>query len=180
MTRSLHLLALTACLLLALPALAQRPSTAAAETFVHDLPALLTAAPQFAQLESQVRTRVAGVSGVTVESQTGSSPSLQIGFATPLNASRVATLLGIAHPVAISGDVHQTEWFLASRTATIHDPYQNRIATQTPAFGTWMARAVLVGRPAGPLPTVVAGASPAYDLQLYSASVRSIEIEASR
>jgi len=96
-------------------------------------------------------------------------------LATGINASQAAGYMGFARPYAISGDVHQTQWFIMMFASVLSSGATQRIATETPHIGTWDVRLFLDGRPAGALPAIVAGASPAYDLQHYAATVVMIE-----
>ena len=52
-----------------------------------------------------------------------------------------------------------------------------RIAVQYPHVGAWAFMATLDDRPAGDLPKLTTGASPAYDLTVYPSQVTEIEIE---
>jgi hypothetical protein len=87
-----------------------------------------------------------------------------LAFAGGVDAAELARACGWKRPYAISGDVHQQEWTVALFAGELKDPYRRRIATTQPRLGAWTVRAELDGRPAGELPDVVAGASPAYDL----------------
>ncbi len=74
---------------------------------------------------------------------------------------------------AVSGDVHQTTFEIRQRTGALS---KDRIATIDPHGGRWAMRVTLTKRPEGPLPKLVAGASPAYDLPGYASSFDRIEI----
>jgi hypothetical protein len=74
---------------------------------------------------------------------------------------------------AVSGDVHQRRFQIRRSTGTIG---KNRIATLDPHSGRWTVRVTLTSRPQGALPTLVAGASPAYELPRYASSFDEIEI----
>jgi hypothetical protein len=85
-------------------------------------------------------------------------------------------LWGIAQPVAVSTDVHQHTWWLHAGGEDLPDPYGRRIASGHPRWGAYVVRIQLSGRPPGPLPGVVAGASPAYDVRERGGAVVAIEI----
>ncbi|HEY0135401.1 MAG TPA: hypothetical protein VGB85_15060 [Nannocystis sp.] len=53
----------------------------------------------------------------------------------------------------------------------LDDPHSPRIATELPRFGAYRVEAELTARPTGELPPLQSGASPAYDLAAYSATV---------
>ena len=76
----------------------------------------------------------------------------------------------------VSPTAHQTKWIIALWQEDIQDPYVKRIAVMPITFGVWVVRPIVVERPRGRLPSVVAGASPAYDLGTYSANVVALEI----
>ena len=94
-----------------------------------------------------------------------------LAFATPLEARELAQALGWAKPYAVAGDVHQHAWQLQLFVKPLADPNNHRIATTSPRLGSWVARPELDGRPAGELPALVSGASPAYDLEKHHAKV---------
>jgi hypothetical protein len=96
---------------------------------------------------------------------------LRVTVAPALDAAAVARALGIAMPCAVSGDVHQRSWWLQACA-----PFEgNRLAAKFPRLGGWWLSVELDGRPAGPLPDTVAGASPAYDLTKVPARVVLVE-----
>jgi hypothetical protein len=94
-----------------------------------------------------------------------------LAFAPPIEARELARRLGWARPYAVSGDVHQQSWQLQLYVKPLPDPHNPRIATTSPRLGSWVARPELDGRPAGDVPRVVSGASPAYDLEQRQAKV---------
>jgi hypothetical protein len=96
-------------------------------------------------------------------------------FPEPIPAGTLCEAMGWARPYALSGDVEQRRWQLQLWAADLADPYGQRIHTRRPEVGPWSVTAWLAGRPAGSLPGVAAGASPAYDLATYPASVTTIE-----
>ena len=75
---------------------------------------------------------------------------------------------------AVSGDVHQRRFRIMRKTQELS---ADRIATRFPSVGRWQLEIVLDARPAGPLPGISAGASPAYPLPRYAARFSSITIE---
>lgn len=116
--------------------------------------------------------------GITVETTQASSRVGVRLVLPPTDAVLVARALGIDRPVAVSGDVHQTAWAVrtASAPPQLDEHGHLRVATQAPRIGVWDVRIVLAGRPAGPLPAVMSGASPAYDLTESAAMVTAVEI----
>lgn len=94
----------------------------------------------------------------------------------PVDARELCDLMGWDRPYAVSGDVHQVQWSIRVWTSDMADPYGKRIATQFPLLGEWAVIARLAGRPRGELPDLVSGASPAYDLHAYEASVGGLEV----
>lgn len=104
-----------------------------------------------------------------------SHPYAVLTFPEPIPASALCEAMGWARPYALSGDVEQRRWHIQLWAGDLADPYAQRIATRRPEVGPWVLTAWLAGRPAGPLPGVVAGASPAYDLATHPASVATLE-----
>ena len=102
----------------------------------------------------------------------------RLAFAAPVAAIPFCEAMGWQLPYAISTDVHQTRWTIQLRVADLADPYGPRIHTRYPSLGRWAVMPQLSGRPQGPLPALHAGASPAYDLQAYSADIASLEMHA--
>lgn len=78
---------------------------------------------------------------------------------------------------AVAIDPHQQSWQLAQYGQEVADPNGTRIAVLPITVGTWTLRPQLAGRPGGPLPNVVAGASPAYDIADHAAQVVGIDID---
>lgn len=97
-------------------------------------------------------------------------------FPAPIPAGALCEAMEWARPYALSGDVSQRRWHIQLWVADLADPYGQRIQTRQPQVDPWSVTAWLAGRPAGPLPGVVAGASPAYDLATYPASVDTLEV----
>ena len=122
-----------------------------------------------------LESRLPAGAKLTVESK-----RFTIRFEPGVDAATLAKAWGWARPYAISGDVHQRGWQLELYESDLKDPYGKRIATAAPSLGAWRATVGLAGRPQGDLPEVVAGASPAYDLTRYRASVTRVVLEAAR
>ena len=97
-------------------------------------------------------------------------------FSSPIPAGTLGEAMGWARPFALSGDVSQRSWHIRLWAADLADPYGPRIHAVLPSLGVWSVTAWLTGRPAGQLPGVAAGASPAYDLTTYLASVTTLEL----
>ena len=105
-------------------------------------------------------------------------PGVTLEFDPPVDAGELCAAWGIAWPVAVSPDVHQRTWSVLVAGEEFADPYSRRIASDPLRAGRWDITPRLVARPAGDLPGVVSGASPAYDLRERRAAVRSIDISA--
>jgi hypothetical protein len=101
---------------------------------------------------------------------------LRLTLDPPVDARELARLWGIDRPVAVSTDVHQHSWWLLVAGEPLPDPYGPRIAAESPRAGAWTLRIELDGRPSGPLPGVVCGASPAYDVNERGGQVVAVEI----
>jgi hypothetical protein len=97
-------------------------------------------------------------------------------FAAPISAQVCCEAMDWDRPYALSTDVHQTRWRIHLWVSDLADPYGPRIHTRAPQLGSWTVIPQLTGRPQGQLPSVSAGASPAYDLRIYAAEIASIEI----
>lgn len=78
---------------------------------------------------------------------------------------------------AVASDPHQQSWQLMRYGQDVPDQNGTRIAVVPITFGSWTVRPQLAGRPDGPLPNVVAGASPAYDVATYAAQVVGIDLD---
>lgn len=137
--------------------------------------------------ELDVATRPAEPSGVERSLRPGDlrvdgrllpspTPDATIRFDPPVDAQAVCTALGIDEPVAVSPDVHQHTWWILVAGEELDDPHGRRIAAQRARVGRWEVVPVLSGRPAGDLPGVSSGASPAYDVRESGGSVAAIEI----
>jgi hypothetical protein len=94
----------------------------------------------------------------------------------PVDARRLAGLWGVQRPVAVSVDVHQTLWYLFDTGQELPHPSLRWIEVVPVRAGSLVLRARLTGRPPGPVPTTVAGASPAYDLLTVPGEVDVVEV----
>ncbi len=94
----------------------------------------------------------------------------------PFDARRLAELWGMARPIAVSTDVHQRSWWLFARGRDLEDPYAHRVAAEPVVAGALTLHARLTGRPPGPLPDLVAGASPAYDVLEVGGLIDLVEV----
>lgn len=149
-------------------------ASAALESFLTDLPAALTAADSADQVRAVVGAAPAEVS-LADSASFDSTPMLRMQFPA-LEASWLATAWRLDRPYAIATDAHQLSWRLGLYQQNVPDPNGERIAVGPITFGKWIISPLLDGRPAGELPAVTAGASPAYDLANYSARVVGIDI----
>jgi len=103
-------------------------------------------------------------------------PRVRLDIDPPTDARELCAAWAIAHPVAVSPDVEQRTWQILVAGDELPDPYARRIAAQTVIAGRWDVAPYLVARPAGELPGIVSGASPAYDVHERGGAVRWIEI----
>jgi hypothetical protein len=95
----------------------------------------------------------------------------------PFDVRVLAVHWGVTQPIAVSTDVMQRSWYLFQRGAELPDDYATRVAAEpVAAAGGKRLRARLTGRPDGPLPELVAGASPAYDLTEVGGQVDLVEL----
>ena len=102
----------------------------------------------------------------------------RLAFAAPVAAAPFCEAMGWQRPYALSTDVHQTRWTIQLWMTDLDDAYRPRIHTRYPTVGHWAVIPQLTGRPQGTLPALHAGASPAYDLQTYTADIAVIEVHA--
>ena len=101
-------------------------------------------------------------------------------FRQPIPAERLVAAMGWTRAYAVSSDVHQETWGIVLWKSDVAEDGNfsgPRIGIQDPHVGAWAFMPSLADRPAGPLPKLAAGASPAYDLTAYSAQVTTVEIE---
>ena len=103
-------------------------------------------------------------------------PRVRLDLDPPADARELCAAWAIAQPVAVSPDVHQRTWQILAAGEELPDPYGRRIASDGIRAGRWDVMPYLTARPAGELPGVVSGASPAYDVRERGGAVRSIEI----
>ena len=101
-----------------------------------------------------------------------------IAFAAPVSADTFCEAMGWQRPYGLASDVHQTRWKIQLWVADLADPFGPRIHTRFPTLGTWAVIPQLTGRPQGMLPSLRAGASPAYDMREYAVDIASIEVHA--
>lgn len=95
----------------------------------------------------------------------------------PFDVRVLAVHWGVTRPIAVSTDPMQRSWYLFQRGADLPDDHQKRVAAEpVAAAGGKTLRARLTGRPDGPLPDLVAGPSPAYDVTEVGGLVDQIEI----
>jgi len=145
-----------------------------------------TAAPVvFPSLES---VRKAAESAATKEALVKALTALSFGKVTydkksvllelspKRNALTSAQELGWQRVYAVSGDVHQEFWrILCWEEDLVNSHGTNRIVTNWPSLGIWRVDAQLDARPAGDIPETISGASPAYDLKIFSAALESMK-----
>jgi hypothetical protein len=103
-------------------------------------------------------------------------PRVTLSLDSPMDAQALCAAWRISRPVAVSGDVRQRSWRIFIAGEELPDPHSRRIAVTPVTAGRWEVALRLAGRPAGALPDVVAGASPAYDLLDRDAEITRIEV----
>jgi hypothetical protein len=144
-----------------------------------DRPELPTLPARLSQVvsadELDLATRSLEGSGVTRSFRTG-RPELTLELDPPADARALCAAWGIERPVAVSPDVHQSTWSVLVAGDELADPHAKRIASKRITAGRWDVVPRLSARPAGELPGVVSGASPAYDIVERGGAVASIEI----
>lgn len=89
---------------------------------------------------------------------------LDVAVTAAVTAEQFARWLLLDEAYLVSGDAHQASWAIQVKAGDVDDPYQTRIHVTRPVAGPWELRIRVDGRPHGPLPGVVAGASPAYPI----------------
>ncbi len=102
--------------------------------------------------------------------------TVEIILKNPCSARIVSKILSWNAPYLVSPDVHQRTWEVQIPTDPMGKVENSRIATRCPKIGVWTVRAAVVSRPAGELPAVVAGASPAYSLAVYDSEITSVRL----
>jgi hypothetical protein len=146
------------------------------EELIRQLPAMLSEAPDDAALAA-LADRVKAVPGVTgaMLGKPGWAHSITI---EPMDAARVAEILGLVDPHIVSTDVHQHSWSIVVRTGDtfVDDHGRRRIPAEPPHYGAWHLRISVAGRPPGPLPGLSWGPSPAYPLAGSGARVTSFSL----
>ena len=103
-------------------------------------------------------------------------PRANLELDPTVQARELCLAWSIERPVAVSPDGAQRRWQILAAGDDLADPYSRRIASEPITSGRWDVVAYLVTRPAGDLPGVVSGASPAYDVHERGGAVRRIEI----
>jgi hypothetical protein len=157
------------------------------QAFLADLPERLAGAVGGDELRDAVTSEIHGLTprlethSLWIGSRQFTSTLPRVGFdlEPPIDVRWLSEMWQIEAPVAVSGDVHQRRWRLMIAGAELPDPNGRRIASAPVTAGRWEIGAVLAGRPAGPLPGVVSGASPAYDLLATGGQVVSVSVERS-
>jgi hypothetical protein len=96
----------------------------------------------------------------------------------PADARELCAAWGVERPVAVSPDVHQQTWRVLVAGDELEDLHGRRIASDRIRAGRWEIVPSLAARPAGELPGVVSGASPAYDVHERGGRVTSIAVAA--
>lgn len=123
-------------------------------------------------LAAAMRSRAAPIPGVTVEGPGGNTVTVRFAAPSVFPLAQVARQLGWGAGYLVSGDVTQRSWHFVLSAGQIAP---ERIGVETPHIGAWDVRIIADARPAGPLPPLVGGASPAYDAMRYPASAVAIE-----
>lgn len=123
--------------------------------------------------------RVVGRDQLSIGGRLLESPIPRVSLRLPrsVDAAELAAAWGIDAPIAVSPGAHQATWRIAGRGPALADPATVRVVAEDVVAGCWVLRAVLEGRPPGPLPQMVAGASPAYPLVAGMCRVVRIDVE---
>jgi hypothetical protein len=87
---------------------------------------------------------------------------LELAVTAAVTAEQLARWLLLDEAYLVSSDAHQATWAIQVKAGDVDDPYQTRIHVTRPIVGPWELSMRVDHRPPGPLPGVVAGASPAY------------------
>lgn len=146
-------------------------SIATANPFVEKLVPAVEAAVDVAGVTQAL---AAPPAGITV-AHDAKATRWTITLATPLDSAIALKAWGWQRTHAVSGDVHQRTFSIRIATEVLSP---DRIATRSPNAGRWTLRPILAARPAGKLPGLRAGASPAYPLPQYASQLARIEITA--
>lgn len=102
--------------------------------------------------------------GIGVETARRLGGDVAVTLVPPVDAAELCRAWGLERPVAVSGDAHQRTWTILLAGDEVPDPHGRRITARRVRAGAFTVDAELTGRPRGPLPEVVFGASPAYDV----------------
>ncbi len=102
--------------------------------------------------------------------------TVEITLNHPISAKTFSKILNWNSPYLVSPDVHQNTWTIQIPKNPLGAVKDSRIATTYPKIGTWSVRAAVESRPAGDLPEIVTGASPAYSLGNYDSGVTNIRL----
>ncbi|MDX6373542.1 MAG: hypothetical protein QOD98_2530 [Nocardioidaceae bacterium] len=94
----------------------------------------------------------------------------------PYDARQLAAAWRVQRPLAVSTDVMQRSWYLFERGADLPDEYATRAAGDPVRAGDKTLRAQFTARPDGPLPELVVGPSPAYDVTEVGGWIDRIEL----
>ncbi len=144
------------------------------DSFFAGLPPALASANSADQVRASLN---AAPPEVSVTDSTGLDNRLNLQLHLPIReASWLITTWQLERPYALATDPHQLNWRVVLFKQQVPDPDGARIAVDPIKFGNWTISPRLVGRPAGDLPDLVAGASPAYDLAHYPARVVDVDI----
>jgi hypothetical protein len=161
------------------------PTDAQRQEFLAGLPARLAGAIGGPELRAVLTADLPGVTQ-RVDLQSvwvggrrlrSSLPWVTLHLDPPVDVRWLIEMWRIDAPVAVSGDVHQQRWHLRVGGPELPDPFNRRIVSTLVTAGRWQIDVVLSGRPPGPLPDVVSGASPAYDLIATGGWVSSLSVE---
>ncbi|MEO8549568.1 MAG: hypothetical protein ABI678_06330 [Kofleriaceae bacterium] len=144
------------------------------ETYLAELLARVAKASTPAALREILKAAPDGIK-VSEFPVSDGSVSITLQF-DPKDAAWLSSTWKLAKPYALAMDVHQRSWTIQLYAQDVADPYNKRIATNPIKLGRWTVWPRLAGRPKGALPKLAAGASPAYDLATYKASVVSLEL----
>ena len=123
--------------------------------------------------------RIAGVDGVEFwnppyDSSADAQRRWAVTMQPGISARRVCRLLGLKRAYLVSGYVEQVSFSLAVWKRDVPDQYSKRIYATAPVVHGWTLEAS-GKRPPGELPALVAGASPAYDVEKYDTLLTHFE-----
>ncbi|CAN5378858.1 hypothetical protein BH10CYA1_BH10CYA1_20820 [soil metagenome] len=115
-------------------------------------------------------------SGQVAACKANDDQTVEITLNSPISAKTFSKILGWNSPYLVSPDVHQNTWEIQIPQNPLGKVEDSRIATKYPQIGSWSVRASVESRPAGDLPEIVAGASPAYSLGNYDSGVTRVRL----